>query len=61
MVETHDALGAMHLDGSPMTWHEQHADEGYRTFRGWLDQTRRVDLMADAVIPVPCDAPENMP
>lgn len=60
MVETHGAL-AMHLDGSPMTCHEQHPDDDYRTFCGRRNQYGRGDLPAEAVVTVSCDALEITP
>ncbi len=58
-----DACGGlpMHLNGMPMTCHEQQADSGYRSFRERLDQHARGDLPAEAVIAAPCDAPEITP
>jgi hypothetical protein len=60
MIETHGGL-PMHLDGMPMTCHEQQADSGYRQFRERLDQYAHGDLPAEAVIAAPCDAPEITP
>ena len=60
LVEAHGGL-PMHLDGMPMTCHEQQADSGYRTFRERLDQYAQGGLPAEAVIPAPCDAPEITP
>ena len=60
MVETHGGW-PMHLDGSPMTCHEQQAGNDYRAFRERLDQYAQGGLTAEAVIPAPCDAPEITP
>jgi len=60
MVETHGSL-PIHLDGAPMTCHEQQAGGDYRTFRERLDQYAQGGLTAEAVIPAPCDAPEITP
>ena len=60
MVEAHGGL-PMHLDGAPMTCHEQQADNSYRMFRERLDQYAQGSLPAEAVIAATCNAPEITP
>ena len=60
MIEDRGGL-PMQLDGMPLTCHEQQASEGYKRFRGLLDQYSQGNLPAEAVVTAPCDAPDLVP
>ena len=60
MIEDRGGL-PMQLDGMPLTCHEQQASDGYKRFRGLLDQYAQGTLPAEAIIAAPCDAPDLAP